>query len=308
MGLLEGILCVDKPEGFTSFDVVAKLRGITRTKKIGHAGTLDPMATGVLPLFFGRATKAIDLLPNHDKAYEAGLKLGITTDTQDITGRIVSQKPHGVTAKEVERALMSFSGEIWQIPPMYSAVKVNGRRLYDIARSGGEADVKPRKITVYSIELAGADEDAGAYKIKVACSRGTYVRTICHDLGQALGCGAAMTSLRRTAACGFTLSDCLTLEEAQALSDKNFFADKLLPVGKFLPIGSAFSGLEAFVLDEAQAKRFCCGLELGLYQFAAVPENGTRLRVLDGSGRFLGLAEIDRESSRLKIIKIFALN
>lgn len=302
MSLLEGILCVDKPEGFTSFDVVAKLRGITRVKKIGHAGTLDPMATGVLPLFFGRATKAIDLLPNHDKAYEAGFRLGITTDTQDITGEIISRKTHGVTAKEVKVALKAFAGEIWQIPPMYSAVKINGRRLYDIARSGGKADINPRKITVYSIGLTEAGEETGEYKIKAACSRGTYVRTICHDLGQALGCGAAMTSLRRTSACGFTLADCLSLDEVQALADKNALSDKLLPVS------AAFSGFRDFILDEAQAKRFCCGLELGLYQFGAVPENGTKLRVLDGSGRFLGLAEIDAESSSLRIIKIFSFN
>lgn len=301
MASYEGIICVDKPEGFTSFDVIAKLRGITKTKKLGHAGTLDPMATGVLPVFFGRAAKAIDLMPCHDKAYEAELRLGIVTDTQDATGKIISEKPHNVTDKDVKDALRAFEGRIKQVPPMFSAVKVNGRRLYDIARSGGEAEVKPREITVHSIELTGLDESAGIYKIKIECSRGTYIRTICHDLGQALGCGAVMTSLRRTWACGFSLADCLTLGEIQALADENILADKLLPVS------SVFSALSDFVLDERQAAHFCCGLELGLFQFGHVPENGTRLRVLDSSGNFLGVAEIDSENSKLKIIKIFAV-
>lgn len=302
MGSFEGILCVDKPGGFTSFDVIAKLRGITRTKKIGHAGTLDPMATGVLPVFFGRSAKAIDLLPNHDKAYEAELKLGITTDTQDVTGKILSQTPRNVAVDEVENALKAFCGEISQLPPMYSAIKVNGRRLYDIARSGGTADISPRKVTIYSLELTSADESAGVFGIKVSCSRGTYIRTICHDLGQALGCGAVMTVLRRTSACGFTAADCLTFDEIQRLANENILAEKLLPVS------AAFSEFESFILDEIQAKRFCCGLELGLNQFGHVPEHGTRLRVLDGAGRFLGLAEIDADDSKLRIIKLFIVN
>lgn len=303
MSLYNGILCVDKPAGFTSFDVIAKLRGITRIKKIGHAGTLDPMATGVLPVFFGRAVKAVDLLPNHDKAYDAELKLGITSDTQDITGNITSQTPHNVTVKDFENALKAFSGEISQLPPMYSAVKVNGRRLYDIARSGGKADVSPRKVMVYSIGLTSFDEDAKICHISVACSRGTYIRTICHDLGQALGCGAVMTALRRTSACGFTLKDCLSLDKIQSLADENILSDKLLPVS------SVFSGLPELILNESQSKHFCSGLELGLHQFGHVPKDGIRLRVLDSCGRFLGLAEADayNDDPKLKIIKLFTL-
>lgn len=299
--MFEGILLVNKPEGFTSFDVVAKLRGITKTKKIGHAGTLDPIATGVLPVFLGRAAKAVDLLPNHDKTYEAVFKLGIETDTQDITGRIVAEKPHNITRDEVRAALETFAGEVSQLPPMYSAVKVNGRKLYDIARSGGEAERNPKIITVYIIDLIDSDETAGTYKIRVECSRGTYIRTICHDLGQKLNCGAVMTQLVRTAACGYSLADCLTLNEIQALKDENMLESRILPVS------TAFSRIPKFILNTRQADYFCGGLELGLYQFEDLPEDGTRLSVYDETGRFLGLARIDAENDRLKIIKIFRL-
>lgn len=301
MAFLEGILCIDKPEGFTSFDVVAKLRGMTRTKRVGHAGTLDPMATGVLPVFFGRATKAIDLLPDHDKTYEAGLRLGIVTDTNDTTGNVLQAVSHNVTEFQLKEAISGFIGEQEQIPPMYSAVKVNGRRLYDIARGGGVVERNPRRINIYDIELLAADEEAGAYTIRVSCSRGTYIRTLCHDLGQKLGCGAAMSALRRTTACGFTLSDCLTLNEVQALVEE----DRLIP--RLLPVSSAFSHLPVFMLEPNQAVRFCNGLELRLSQFKAVPEDGASLAIYTGDKRFLGLACPDLAEDKLKIIKIFSL-
>lgn len=297
--MLEGILLVDKPHGFTSFDVIAKLRGMTKTRRIGHAGTLDPMATGVLPVFFGRAAKAVDLLPNHDKKYIASMKLGIETDTQDITGKILSEKEPHVTAADFVKTMNGFKGELEQLPPMYSAVRVNGRRLYDIARSGGEVERKARKITVYSIELLEFDEQAGSYTIEVTCSRGTYIRTICHDIGIKLGCGAAMTALKRTTACGFELKDCYTLNQIQELAQTGALEEKLFPVD------SVFRGLDRLILDEKQAKHFQNGLAMGLSQFEDL--TGHELAVYDESSRFLGLARADTETRTLKIIKLFAL-
>jgi tRNA pseudouridine55 synthase len=300
MACYEGILPVDKPSGFTSFDVIAKLRGMTRTKKLGHAGTLDPMATGVLPVFFGRAAKAVDLLPNHDKAYEAGLKLGLTTTTYDTTGEALEAKPFGhVSAIDIKRELLAITGEQAQTPPMYSAVKIGGQKLCDLARKGKEVERPARKITVYSAELLTSNEPEGLYSFRLSCSRGTYIRSICHDIGQRLGCGAAMSALRRTVACGFTLADCLTLEQIQRLADENSLEQKLLPVE------AAFTALPRFVLSEPQAMRFMNGLELALGPLPQEPPPNTRLCVYGSTGRFLGLAEAD--SQYLRIIKLFAL-
>ncbi|MCL2033749.1 MAG: tRNA pseudouridine(55) synthase TruB [Oscillospiraceae bacterium] len=296
--MLDGILLIDKPAGFTSFDVIAKLRGMTRTKKIGHAGTLDPMATGVLPVFFGRAAKAVDLLPSHDKAYIAGFKLGSATDTQDITGRILYEKNHSVTAREVEDALSSFTGGILQTPPMYSAVRVNGKRLYDLARSGREIERKPRNVIIYELRLLESDEASGVYSIFLKCSGGTYVRTLCHDLGERLGCGAVMTSLRRTMACGYELKDCITLETAEERTASGAL--------KLLPVSSVFSDLPELVLNESQAHHFLNGIQLGLDQFSGVPKV-ERIRAVDGGGRFLGLAKADGLENKLVIVKLFAL-
>jgi len=295
---MEGILLIDKSAGFTSFDVIAKLRGMTKTKRIGHAGTLDPMATGVLPVFFGRAAKAVDLLPNHDKAYIAGFKLGITTDTQDITGRVLSRKSHAITIEEIKNALTSFTGELRQTPPMYSAVRINGQRLYDLARSGREIEREPRRIFLYETKLLGFDESSGEYGMFVKCSRGTYVRTLCHDLGEKLGCGAVMTSLRRIMACGFEIDGCITLEQAQELC-----ACGGLPL---LPVSSAFAGLPELLLNDRQAHHFCNGLQLGLSQFGDMPDS-EKIRVVDNRGRFLGLAAADKAENKLRIIKLFTL-
>ncbi len=298
----QGILIIDKPRGFTSFDAVAKLRGMTRVKKLGHAGTLDPMATGVLPVFFGRAAKAIDLLPNHDKTYEAELRLGITTATYDVTGEIIKtgEFKH-ICAADVENALAKFHGEQEQTPPMYSAVRVDGKRLYDLARKGREVPRPARRITVREISLTSADEARGVYGFRVSCSRGTYIRTICHDLGQTLGCGAAMSALRRTFACGYGLDDCVTLEQAQQLVDSGALFERLLPVE------SAFAALPRFTLDESRAARFVNGLALALGQFGKEPPPEVRLAVYGPKERFLGLAEVDGATGTLKIVKLFAL-
>lgn len=253
---MNGIICIDKPQGFTSFDVVAKLRGITKIRRIGHAGTLDPMATGVLPIFIGRATKACDMLPDSDKEYEAEFKLGIVTDTQDSTGAILSQCDAHITESDLKTAVGGFMGKQLQIPPMYSAVKVDGKRLYDLARQGIEVERKPREIEIYKIELLSFDENSQSGKLVISCSKGTYIRTICHDLGQKLGVGAVMTALRRTRAAGFSLSDCITIEEAQKLSDPEILEKSILPIDSF------FSFMDKLVLNRKKAELFLSGVKL----------------------------------------------
>ena len=209
-----GILIIDKPAGWTSMDVCAKIRGILREKRVGHGGTLDPMATGVLPVFVGRATRAVEFAETGRKEYAAGLRLGLTTSTQDVTGEVLDSRPVHVSPAELEAALEGFRGEISQIPPMYSAVKVQGKKLYELARKGKEVERKPRRINIYELELLGA-ESRTDYRLRCQCSKGTYIRTLCHDLGQALGCGGALYSLRRTMAAGFTLADTVSIQDVQ---------------------------------------------------------------------------------------------
>ena len=232
----EGILCIDKPQGWTSFDVVAKCRGITKCRKIGHGGTLDPMATGVLPLFFGRAVKAIDLMPSQQKRYIAGIRFGVTTDTQDITGKVLDQSDAPVAREALEAALAAQRGEIKQLPPMYSAVWVDGKRLYDLARKGREVERPLRDVTVHRLELLDFDQKERVCTIDVTCSKGTYIRTICHDVGAALGCGGALSSLRRVETLGFTDGQCVTLEQLEAICQAGELEYSLLPVE------SAFAG------------------------------------------------------------------
>ena len=239
----QGVLCVNKPQKFTSFDVIAKLRGMTRTRKLGHSGTLDPMATGVLPVFFGGATKACDLVPITDKRDRAGVRFGQTTDTQDVWGTVLREDPRPGSRDALEDALRGFRGTISQLPPMYSAVQINGQRLYDLARKGMEVERTPREITIHSLELLSYDEAAREAVLDVCCSKGTYIRTLCHDLGEVLGCGGIMTSLTRTEAAGFTLADCRTLEEIQALVDEGRLGKALLPVE------ALFRGLPAIRLS-----------------------------------------------------------
>ena len=209
-----GILIIDKPADWTSMDVCAKLRGILQDRRIGHGGTLDPMATGVLPVFVGNATKAVEFADKSDKEYIAGLRLGLTTNTQDTTGEALETRPVNIDREELEAALSRFTGPIEQIPPMYSAVKIGGKKLYELARKGQEVERRPRPVTIHALEVL---EQAGEaeYLLRVRCSKGTYVRTLCHDVGQALGCGGCMSSLRRTMAAGFTLADAVTLEQVR---------------------------------------------------------------------------------------------
>lgn len=204
---MDGIIILDKPEDFTSFDMVAKMRRLLGTRKVGHAGTLDPMATGVLPIFVGRATKCCDILPNQNKRYTATFQLGYTTDTLDATGRVLTRTEVSATKEDVEKALESFRGEIMQLPPMYSAIQINGKRLYDLARQGIEIEREKRPVTITELNLLSADDTQHIYQIDVACSKGTYIRTLCADIGEALGCGATMTALRRTEAAGFSIAE-----------------------------------------------------------------------------------------------------
>lgn len=193
--MANGIIIIDKPSGWTSMDVCAKLRGILHTKKVGHAGTLDPMATGVLPVFVGQATRAVSFAESGQKEYVAGLKLGLVTNTQDTSGETLGTHPASVTRTELESVLPRFTGEIEQIPPMYSAIKIGGKKLYELARRGEEVERKPRPVTIYELEVV-EQTAPDAFTLRIRCSKGTYVRTLCHDIGRALGCGGCMSALR----------------------------------------------------------------------------------------------------------------
>ena len=287
---MNGVLIVNKPQGWTSHDVVAKLRGIYQTRRVGHSGTLDPMATGVLVVFLGRATRAVELLENDGKEYIAGLKLGVTTNTQDTTGEILETCQVQVTDDMLQDTLRSFLGPQQQIPPMYSAVKIGGRKLYELARKGQTVERKPRDITIEALELL--DRQGDECRIRVRCSKGTYVRTLCHDIGQALGCGGCMSSLTRTMAGRFSLEEALDLEEIQAAKEQGTHGDYLKPVD-FL-----FSHLPALTVDEKGEKRCKCGTDLPLRGLA----NG-EYRVYGPTGEFLMLGR--GEDGVLKTVKSF---
>ena len=285
---MNGIIVIDKPSGWTSHDVVSKLRGLLRERRIGHGGTLDPMATGVLPVFVGRATRAVEFCESAEKEYLAGMRFGLTTDTQDLTGRVLTESGSSVTAGELEAVLPRFTGELEQLPPMYSAVKVGGKKLYELARRGMEAERKPRAVTIRTLELTGWDgKDA---LLRVVCSKGTYVRTLIHDIGEDLGCGAAMSSLRRTRAGSFTLSDARTLEEVEAASQSGT-ADLLLR-----PVDSLFAALPRLTVTEEGEKRIRNGVA-----FPYPGKDGT-YRVY-GPGGFLMLGRL--ASGVLSTIKSF---
>lgn len=286
---MNGILLIDKPEGWTSGDVVAKLRGVLHEKRIGHSGTLDPMATGLLVLFVGRATRAVTFAESHDKRYLAGLRLGLSTDTQDVTGRTIGGEPRPVSREELEAVLTRFRGGIGQVPPMYSAIKVRGQKLYEIARRGGEVERKPRPVTIRTLAILG--EKDGDYLLDVCCSKGTYVRTLCHDIGRALGCGGCMSSLRRLAAGDFRLEDAHTLDEVIAAADAGR-AETLL-----LPIDSLFLAYPKLTVNAAGEKRIRCGNTL-----PAEARPG-RYRLYGGGGEFLALVSI--QNGEMKTIKSF---
>lgn len=299
---MNGVIIINKPEGFTSFDVVAVVRRLTGQRKIGHTGTLDPNATGVLPILLGNATKAQDIVPNHDKTYTAKFRLGITTDTLDIWGTVLSECGRTATRADILSVLDNFRGEIEQLPPMYSAVKVNGQRLYDLARQGREVERKPRRVTVYSLELVDFDEKTQSGTLGISCSRGTYIRTVIDDMGRLLGTGAVMTALCRTSACGYTLADSITLENARKSAENGELAEHIMQTE------SLFAGYRKITVSDAQAKRFSNGGALDMARTAlarANAESGEIIRVSDRQGNFLGLGTADSESGQLKIYKLF---
>lgn len=288
---MNGILLIDKSAGWTSSDVVVKLKGVLHQRRIGHAGTLDPMATGLLTVFVGRATRAVEFAEAHDKRYTAHLRLGTVTDTQDITGTVLAQNEANVTADELRAVLARFLGEHEQTPPMYSAIKVNGKKLYEIARAGGTAERKPRRIRIDALSLIG--EDAGDWVLDVRCSKGTYIRALCDDIGAALGCGGCMSALRRTAAGEFTVDAAHTLDEVIAAANSGN-AEELL-----IPVDTLFAAHPAWRADAAAERRIRCGNEV---KAAGLADGEYRVYSAE-TGEFLMLGRV--QNGVMKTVKSF---
>jgi len=285
-----GIIIIEKPAGWTSMDVCAKLRGVFHEKRVGHGGTLDPMATGVLPVFVGRATRAVEFAEKSDKEYIAGLKLGVVTNTQDVTGEVLEERPVSVSREQLEAALERFRGNILQVPPMYSAIKIGGRKLYELARKGKEVERPPRPVTIHGLEILEQKPDDGSdYFLWVHCSKGTYIRTLCHDIGQYLGCGGCMASLRRAAAAGFDGEDAYPLERVCAMER---------PEELLLPVDSLFQDRKKLVLDRAAEKKVRNGV------IAVLPNlDAGEYRAYAMSGEFLALCQV--KNGKLITIKSF---
>ena len=294
---MNGILCVNKPQDFTSFDVVAKLRGILQMKRLGHAGTLDPMATGVLPVFVGNATKACDIMPDNSKSYLAGFRFGAVSDTQDVWGdvREFSDKP--VSEDDILAVLPGFTGKIMQLPPMYSAVQVGGKRLYDLARQGIEVEREPRQIEVSSLAVFEYDPETREGILEIDCGKGTYIRTIINDIGEKLGCGGIMTSLVRDSSCGFRINDCYTFEQIQKARDEGRLEELILPVDR------VFSSFPAIRLGDAQTKMYRNGVKLDLARVNGILPDHDDYRIYASDGAFIGIAAADRENALLRVRK-----
>ena len=295
---MNGVILIHKEKDFTSFDVVAVVRKLMGQKKVGHTGTLDPNATGVLPVLLGTATKAQDIIPCHDKKYIADFRFGISTDTLDIWGKVVEEKPSNVTREDIERAIGSFRGEIEQLPPMYSAVSIDGKRLYQYAREGKEVERKPRKVTVYSLELTAVDEKTQSGTLDIYCSNGTYIRTIIDDLARSLGTVGVMTDLVRYEACGYRLEDCITLDtlkERVQSGDMDFVKS----------VESIFAAYDEVSVSDKQAHRFVNGNPLDVVRTELRDKAADKqlYRVKDRQGNFLSLGIVDGEL--LKLYKHF---
>lgn len=300
---VNGIINVYKEAGFTSHDVVAKLRGILHQKKIGHTGTLDPAATGVLPVCCGKATKVCELLTDKEKSYRAVCKLGVITDTQDTTGTVLQTKDiSGVTQDELSDTIQSFVGDIMQIPPMYSAIKVGGRKLYELAREGKEIERKPRPVTIYAIDIKDIDLENGGFTMDVTCSKGTYIRTLCHDIGEKLGVGAAMDQLLRTKVSIFEVDQALTLaqiEERIQQEDRSFV----------LPVDQLFTQYPKMqVADEEAAKMLRNGNPITIGKLKSFNEvkkyqNKSRVLVYNENGEFRAIYEL--RGNYYRVVKMF---
>lgn len=294
--MIDGMLNVYKEQGFTSHDVVAKLRGILKQKKIGHTGTLDPQAEGVLPVCLGKATKLCDMLTDTDKTYRAVMRLGITTDTQDITGRTLNEREVLCSEQQVKEALISFVGPYQQIPPMYSAIKVNGRKLYELAREGVEIERKARPVEIYEINLQSIELPLVTFE--VSCSKGTYIRTLCQDVGEKLGCGACMEALVRTKASSFELQNALTLSEIERLFSHHQLSSYIIE------IDSMFSSLEKAIIKQTHQKLIENGNPFSSACCLSKP-SARQIRVYDAQGAFVGVYKWREEKEMYYPEKLF---
>ncbi|MBQ8965584.1 MAG: tRNA pseudouridine(55) synthase TruB [Ruminococcus sp.] len=283
---ISGVIAVYKPKGWTSFDVVAKLRGILRVRRIGHGGTLDPMAEGVLPVFVGKATKACDILPDVRKGYYAGFRLGLETDTQDITGEVLRESSADVTKDQLREAVSHYVGEIMQVPPMYSAVKVDGKKLYELAREGKTIERQARTVRVQKITIFDYDEPSRTGHLKILCEKGTYVRTIIHDMGRELGCGGVMTSLVRNYSAGIGVSECMRIEEIQG----RFFSEGY--EGVLMDLDRCFEVYKPLKFDENVTGLYKNGVKLRPEQVSVEPDSEETYRVYGYDGEFLGIGKM----------------
>ena len=296
-----GIINVYKEKGFTSFDVVAKLRGILKTKKIGHTGTLDPDAEGVLPVCIGRATKVCDILTDKDKVYEAVVLLGVETDTQDTSGEILKELPVTVSEECVKEAILSFVGDYAQVPPMYSALKVNGKKLYELAREGKTVERKARNVQIFSIEIL--EMNLPRVRMSVHCSKGTYIRTLCHDIGAMLGCGGCMEKLLRTKVGVFELQDTLKLAEIDELAKAGAVEEKIISVDELFEDYTKVWTTPEFDVVVHNGNR----VKKRMLQ-EKLPANTERLRVYDSKSEFIGIYEFSKERGDFKPVKMFYEN
>ena len=294
---MTGFVFLDKEEGITSFIAAAKMRRIFSEKKAGHTGTLDPMATGVLPVAMGHSTRFIELIPSHDKAYRATFLLGKTTDTLDITGEVLSESEVKAKKEDVEIALSKFRGEISQLPPMYSAIKKNGVRLYELARQGIEIERESRQVTIYSLSLVAFDEEKNEYTIDVECSSGTYIRSLISDIGEKLSCGAVMTALRRTKANGVSIEKCYTVSELEKLKEEGRLSEALVKVDDFI----VYHKLK---VSAPQARRFSNGGALDVNRFGGKKDPGLYC-VYSPEDEFLGVGEIDEVQTELSPRRVY---
>lgn len=297
--MYNGIVNVYKEKGYTSHDVVAKLRGMLKQKKIGHTGTLDPQAEGVLPVCLGAGTKLCDMLTDKDKEYEAVLLLGVSTDTQDATGTVLCEKPVTVTESEVRSRILDFVGEYDQIPPMYSALKVDGRKLYELAREGKEVERKPRRVTISSITILSVN--LPRVHMRIECSKGTYIRTLCHDIGNSLGCGGCMEELVRTRVGSFVREDALTLAEIERLCKEDWLEPRIVSVEKALeqyPACTVKVSADKLVYNGNPFDK------ASLLEAAAALE-GRPVRVYDSGNRFIGIYEYRQEKRAFYPLKMF---
>lgn len=286
---MQGLILLNKPKGITSFSAVAKIKWLAQEKRVGHTGTLDPLATGVLPVFLGRATALSGILLDADKGYTASVKLGVTTDTCDITGKVLSENPVNITKEQLEAVLCKFRGNIKQVPPIYSALKKDGVRLYELARRGQEVEIEEREVIISKLELLSFDKDT--FKIEVTCSKGTYIRSLCRDIGEALGCGATMTDLVRTDTAGFNISETVSLDELTRENVKDYL----------LPEETALSYLREISVTEKQAVRFSNGGQLSYERLKNTNFEENELLRVKYDDKFLGVGYADNENKQIAI-------